>query len=1279
MVSRYDQHRDQIIHLSVNACLAPICSLHGMAVTTVEGIGSTKTRLHPVQEQLANAHGTQCGFCTPGIVMSMYTLLRNNPRPTQKEMESYFDGNLCRCTGYRPILQGFQSFTKDACPMGVNCCMNKNNGSEQATNNTDGMVNGVANGDAETRLLYDPSQEPIFPPELKVNAHLYNTSLKFGNPSSTWFRPTSLDELMDLKKLYPNARLVVGNTELGIEKKFKRGQFPVLICTTHIEALNEVRLDEHGLVIGASVTLSRIQEAMQSAVDSLPEWKTRIFAAFLDMLQWFGSHQIRNVAAIGGNIMTASPISDLIPLLMAAGAELYVMSKEDKPRYVKMDHTFLKGYRKTDLNPEEILISVKVPCSNEQEHFYGYKVANRKDDDISIVSAGLDVQFQKGTDVIENISCAYGGMAPTTVMALKTMTALVGSHWDESMLGKACNELAADLPLSPGAPGGMAEFRKTLTTSFFFKFFITVKTKLIQEGIITEVLSPEKSIVSLGPRACTKGIQVFEEHTKESPVDIVGHPVAHNSAQQQTTGEAVYVDDMKKLQGELNIAFVLSTKARAKILRVDTNDALQMQGVKDYVCYKDVPGKNSFGVWPKEEEEIFASNEVYCHGQIIGCIVADTKENAQKAAKRVNVEYQEMKPIITIEEAISNNSFDGESNTMGRGDTEAGFAKSDHVIEGEVRVGAQEHFYLETITHRVIPNNEDGCVELYSGTQVPRDLQLYVARTLGIKANRVVVKVKRTGGGFGGKEIRPVATALPAAVAAVKLNCPIRTDLDRDEDMIITGTRNPFLGRYKVGFTSEGKILSLDVHFYLNSGRAVELTQSVLMRAVTHCDNSYDIPNLKVTGRLCKTNISTNTAFRGFGGPQSNFIAETWISHVADFLGKPHKEIRELNMYKENGMKFYKQSIEGCNLTRVWQEVQEKSNYESRRKVVDEFNRNSRWVKRGLGLIPILYGIAFGYTTNFFNQGGALVHIYLDGSVLVTHGGIEMGQGLHIKMIQIACQVLKVPRDKVFLNETSTDKVPNASPTAGSSATDLNGGAMKNACEILYKRLEPYMKANPQGTWESWVSAAYMDCVQLSTTGFFNRTLKWDKENGGTFYPYFVCGAAVSEVEIDCLTGEHEVLRTDIVMDVGRSLNPAVDIGQIEGAFTQGYGLFCLEHYKINPEGVLLTQGPSTYKIPSFRNVPVEMNVHLLKGSRNEETVFSSKGIGEPPLFLGSSVFFAIKDAIASARADEGITGYFRIDSPATPDKIRMACQDRFSKQFPAAEKGSFKPWFVDL
>ncbi|XP_041353247.1 xanthine dehydrogenase/oxidase-like [Gigantopelta aegis] len=1280
MVSSYGQHRDQIIHLSVNACLAPICSLHGMAVTTVEGIGSTKTRLHPVQEQLANAHGTQCGFCTPGIVMSMYTLLRNNPRPTQKEMESYFDGNLCRCTGYRPILQGFQSFTKDACPMGENCCMNKKDGSGQVTNNTDGMVNGVANGEAdETSLLYDPSQEPIFPPELKVNAHLYNTSLKFSSSSNTWYRPISLDELLDLKKLHPSARLIVGNTELGIEKKFKNAEFPVLICTTHIEAMNEVQLDERGLVIGASVTLSRIQEAMQSAVDSLPEWKTRIFAAFLDMLQWFASHQIRNVAAIGGNIMTASPISDLIPLLMAAGAELYVMSKDSKPRYVKMDHTFLKGYRKTDLNPEEILISVKVPCSNEQEHFYGYKVANRKDDDIAIVSAGLDVQFQKGTDVIENISCAYGGMAPTTVMALKTMAALIGSHWDESMLTKACNQLEADLPLSPGAPGGMVEFRRTLTTSFFFKFFITVKTKLIEKGIITEILSPEKSVVSLGPRACTKGIQVFEEHTKESPVDIVGHPVAHNSAQQQTTGEAVYVDDMKKIEGELNIAFVLSTKARAKILSVDTSDALQMPGVKDYVCAKDVPGKNIFGVWPMADEEIFASNEVYCHGQIIGGIVADTKVHAQKAAKKVKVGYEEMKPIITIEEAIANNSFDGESRSMGRGDTEAGFAKSDHVIEGEVRVGAQEHFYLETITHRVIPQNEDGCVELYASTQAATDMQLQVARALGVNANRVVVKVKRIGGAFGGKEIRPVSTALPAAVAAVKLNSPIRTDLDRDEDMIITGTRNPFLAKYKVGFTSEGKIISLDVQMYLNSGKATDLSRSVMTRALSHCENAYNIPNIRATGCLCKTNISTNTAFRAFGGPQSYFIVETWITHVADFLGKPTKEIRELNMYKDSDMKFFKQPLEGSNLTRIWQEVQEKSNYESRKKTVDEFNRNSRWVKHGLSLIPVLYGIGYESEANFLNQGSALVHIYLDGSVLVTHGGVEMGQGLHIKMIQIASHVLKIPRDKVFINDTTTDKIPNTSPSAASSSSDIYGGAVKNACEILCKRLEPYMKSNPNGTWESWVGAAYMDCIQLSASGFYNRSLKWDKENGGKLFPYWVCGAAVTEVELDCLTGEHEVLRTDIVMDVGRSLNPAVDIGQIEGAFTQGYGLFCLEHYKINPDGILLTQGPSTYKIPSFRNVPVEMNVHLLKGSRNDEAVFSSKGIGEPPLFLGASVFFAIKDAISSARADEGITGYFRIDSPATPDKIRMACQDRFSKQFPSAQKGSYRPWFVDL
>ncbi|XP_048259580.1 xanthine dehydrogenase/oxidase-like isoform X3 [Haliotis rufescens] len=1269
MVSRYNSRTDTISHYSVNACLAPICSLHGLAVTTVEGIGSTKTRLHPVQERLAKAHGSQCGFCTPGIVMSMYTLLRNSPQPTQEQIEDNFDGNLCRCTGYRAILQGFESFTKGVCGMGEACCRNRNGSSLNGAHDnpsSDGVSNGAANG--VNTMPYDPSQEPIFPPELKTRHSAFQTSLCYKNDKVTWFRPVSLEEVYELKAKFPSAKMVVGNTEVGIEIKFKKMDYPVLIAATHITELMQTRVTDTGLVFGASVTLSTLQAVLEKAVAERPESQTRVFASILEMLRWFAGHQIRNVASIGGNVMTASPISDLNPLFVAAGAELTVGSKANGIRVVKMDKHFFTGYRKTAIASEEVLVSVHLPYTSQNEYFSGFKQAHRKDDDISIVNAGMKVEFLKGTDVVREITLAYGGMAPTIVLATKTMEALVGRSWNDELVDEACRTLESDLPLDPGSPGGMVEYRRTLTTSFFFKFYLSVTKRLIDKGhdvnnkIVSEIVSGCGDIT----RAVSKGVQVFEDVPDgQSPGDAVGRPLVHVSAQQQTTGEAVYVDDLPKHEDELYLSMVISTKPHARLVTVDSSEALDLPGVVDYIDHRDIPGTKRWGAVVPYEEEIFAANEVICQGQIIGAVVADTQERARVGADKVKIVYEELQPIITIKEAEAAKSFFDKVTSLSRGDLEVGFSQSDHFLEGEIEIGSQEHFYLETQAAAAIPSREEGVMELYTNSQFPSQIQHTVAETLGVRANKVISRVKRIGGGFGGKQSRTISVALPVAVAANKLRRPVRCMLDRDEDMVITGTRHAFIGRYKVGFTSTGRIMAYDVKLFSNSGSTIDLSPEVMTKAVSGVDNAYFIPHINVVGRMCKTNIPSATAFRGFGAPQGMFVTESVIDKMADFLNIPGEVIRSKNLYKEGELTHYNQPVIDAHLPRLWSECVSQSGFTQRRKEVDKFNSESRWKKRGLCVIPTKFGLSYEAPSKFLNQACALVTLYLDGSVLVSHCGVEMGQGLHTKMIQVTSRALGVPASDVFINDTATDKIPYTSPTAASSGSDLNGGAVQNACEILRGRLEPYIKAKPKGNWSDWVSSAYMDRVPLSASGsFFTKGLDYDEKlNKGTFFNYFSCGVACSEVEIDCLTGDHQVLQTDIVMDVGRSLNPSIDIGQIEGAFMQGYGLFCLEQQKISPAGLVLTRGPGTYKIPGFKNIPVTLNVTLLKDSVNKRAVYSSKGIGEPPLFLASSVFFAIKDAIKSARKDAGESREFRLDSPATPEKIRMACRDQFSKQ----------------
>lgn len=515
------------------------------------------------------------------------------------------------------------------------------------------------------------------------------------------------------------------------------------------------------------------------------------------------------------------------------------------------------------------------------------------------------------------------------------------------------------------------------------------------------------------------------------------------------------------------------------------------------------------------------------------------------------------------------------------------------------------------------------------------------------------------------------------AVAANKLRRPVRCMLDRDEDMLISGGRHPFYGKYKVGFLNSGKVVALDVLYYSNVGNSMDLSLAVMERALFHMENSYSLTNIRGRGFLCKTNLPSNTAFRGFGGPQGMMVTENWITDVAQSLGKPSDEVRRLNLYMEGQSTPYNQILSQFTLDRCWDECMFRSEYQQRRAAIELYNRQNRWTKRGLAIVPTKFGISF--TALFLNQAGALVHIYTDGSVLLTHGGTEMGQGLHTKMVQVASRVLGVPPSKIHVSETSTNTVPNTSSTAASSSSDLNGAAVQNACQILSERLEPYK--SPKGSWEDWVRAAYFNRVNLSANGFYKTPdLGYDFEtNSGRAFNYFTYGVACSEVEIDCLTGAHKNLSTTIVMDVGHSLNPAIDIGQVEGAFMQGVGLFTLEELHYSPQGVLLTRGPGSYKIPGFGDIPTKLTVSLLRDAPNDKAIFASKAVGEPPLFLAASVFYAIKEAVSAARVESELRGAFRLDSPASAERIRNACSDRFTQLCPPAEPGSFTPWSVQV
>ncbi|KAK5029883.1 hypothetical protein LTS07_005607 [Exophiala sideris] len=1281
VVSQHNPTTGKIYHASVNACLAPLVSVDGKHVVTIEGIGSSKSP-HPAQQRIAMASGSQCGFCTPGIVMSLYALLRNNSaEPSEEEVEEAFDGNLCRCTGYRPILDAAQSFNKKCGKSitngGSGCCMD-NGGS------CDGSTNGVSDGDPEKKFTtpsfihYDKSTELIYPPALKK--HQFKP-LAFGNKRKKWYRPVTLEQLLEIKNAYPAAKLIGGSTETQIEIKFKAMQYSASVYVGDIAELRQYSFHDDYLEIGGNVALTDLENICDEAVKHYGPVKSQPFKAIKRAIRYFAGRQIRNVGTPAGNLATASPISDLNPVFVATNSTM--IAKSSKTTTEIPMSTFFKRYRVTALPEDAIIAAMRIPVAAEKgEYIRTYKQSKRKDDDIAIVNACLRVALDDSYNV-KSASFVYGGMAPITILAKNASEYIVGKSFaDPNTLEGVMNALEKDFSLPFGVPGGMATYRKSLALGFFYRYYQDVLTS-IEEGSkqadkdATEEIERE---ISRGKKDLDASVAYAQK--------VLGKANPHLAALKQCTGEAQYTDDIPVQQNELIGCLVLSTKAHAKI-KVDATPALDMPGVVSWVDRYDID-ENAWGA-PVCDEVFFAEDEVFTAGQPIGMILAKTAQQASAGARAVLVQYEELPAIFTIEEAIEKQSFFEHYRYIHKGDVEKAFEECDYVLSGTARMGGQEHFYLETMACLVIPKPEDGEMEVWSSTQNPTETQAYVAKAIGVQNNKIVSKVKRLGGGFGGKETRSIQLSTICAVAARKTKRPVRCMLNRDEDIMTSGQRHPFLGIWKVGVNKDGKIKALKANVFNNGGWSQDLSAAVVDRALSHIDGCYNIPNVDVDGRICKTNTVSNSAFRGFGGPQGMFIAESYMSEVADHLKMPVEKLREINFYKDNETTHYHQALEDWHVPLMWKQIKDSSDYDARRKAVDEFNATHKWQKKGLALIPTKFGISF--TALFLNQAGALVHIYHDGSVLVAHGGTEMGQGLHTKICMIVAEALQVPLSDVHISETATNTVANTSSTAASASSDLNGYASYNACAQINERLAPYReKLGKDATMKQLAHAAYFDRVNLSANGFYKTPeigYTWGPnppdpslENTGKMFFYFTQGVTASEVLIDTLTGDWTCLRTDIEMDVGRSINPAIDYGQIEGAYVQGQGLFTTEESLWHrASGQIFTRGPGAYKIPGFRDIPQVFNVQLLKDVewKNLRTIQRSRGVGEPPLFMGSAVFFAIRDALKAARKEYGEESVLNLRSPATPERIRISCADPILKRCIVEPREGEKSFFVSI
>ncbi|MEL6690154.1 MAG: xanthine dehydrogenase molybdopterin binding subunit [Pseudomonadota bacterium] len=761
----------------------------------------------------------------------------------------------------------------------------------------------------------------------------------------------------------------------------------------------------------------------------------------------------------------------------------------------------------------------------------------------------------------------------------------------------------------------------------------------------------------------------------------VAKPLPHDAARLHVTGAARYTDDVPTPKGTLHLAFGISSIARGRLIDLDLSAVRAAPGVVDVLTADDLPAAND--VSPSAHDEpLLSDGSVHYLGQPLFAVIAETHLEARYAATLSKASYEEEAPILSIEEALAADSrFEEGPRIYLKGDVEAALAGAPHCVSGSLTLGGQEHFYLEGQAAVALPQ-DSGDMIVHCSTQHPTEIQHKVAEALGVPFAFVRVEVRRMGGGFGGKESQGNALAVACAVAAARTGRPCKMRYDRDDDMIITGKRHDFRIDYEVGFDDEGKLLGVDFTQYVRCGWAMDLSLPVADRAMLHADNAYDLPTARITSHRLKTNTQSATAFRGFGGPQGMVGIERVMDHVAHHLSLDPLRVRQANFYasggppgevrgaKKLGTTPYGMEVTDSVIAELVEALAERSDYAARREAVAAWNAANPVLKRGIALTPVKFGISF--TLTHLNQAGALVHVYADGSIHLNHGGTEMGQGLFQKVAQVAADRFGVGMEAVRITATDTAKVPNTSATAASSGSDLNGMAVKAACDTIRDRMAEHLaqlyQTQPAGirftdgnvqagreemSFTEAAALCYQGRVSLSATGFYKTPdIEWDRIKGhGRPFFYFAYGASVSEVVVDTLTGENRILRTDILHDAGRSLNPALDTGQVEGAFVQGAGWLTMEELVWDAKGALKTHAPSTYKIPAVADRPEIFNVSLWDGENAADTIYKSKAVGEPPFMHGISVFLALSDALASG------DDYPALDAPATPERLLKTWQ----------------------
>ena len=1324
---------------TVNACLHPVCELDGTSVTTVEGVGSAATGYNPVQERLVEYNGSQCGYCTPGFVMNMVGLLRENPSPTAQQVEDRFDGNLCRCTGYRAILNAMQSFVGDA------------PASMAAAGAHPGPVHA-----ALPEVAASASPAPSF------------GATPYTRDGYSWYRADDLPGLLallaQLGRPDLGVKLVHGNTSVGIYKRAVEDP-RILIDISRIASLGETLRSPAGggIAFGGGVTIAAMLAFLETVIAEEPAARTEGLRALHTHALRIANHQVRAVATMAGNLVlatgharSAEPFpSDLFLVLATLGAEVTVARPDAAERqYAMLD---LPG---PDAFPHGFVITrIRVPFTADGEIVRTYKVARRTQNAHAIVNAGFRISCDASHRVVA-ARIVYGGIAAMPLSLDGVAAWLVGRTWDVPLLGALPAQVEAALAprLIPMPATGVGDtYRLALAVNLsrraWVAFALAANPAVVppnlasagadfdrpvskgQDGFMDAPYHDSEAHLALAAMAAPAHLaRPAAERTRwasdvraaraivrqvpsapsqpaagDVPLDVALPKIG---AILQASGEARYTQDLSGPPQTVQGWYVLSARANATFDHgagglAALGDALRtaVPGVVGYVTYADIPDPAKSDAYSDDDpggyDPVFANARVTAVGQPIGLVLATTTRAAQDGAAWVQarLRYTDVAPaVFTIAEALA--VPEGKGILSGQGSTPVltrpGGDKAwlDHpvaepgkvFVHGSMETGAQSHFYMEPQVTLAVPG-EGKRMDIFSSTQHLAACQESVARHLGWPASAITARAVRLGGGFGGKEVRPPYIASAAAVAANALRRPVRLALDRATDMQLVGTRHPYRGEYCISADRTGRIEKMRIDHWSNAGFSYDASLPIMDLVVFSADGAYQVDTFRATGTVCRTNLQTRTAFRSFGVIQGMLILESAIEHLAHELGMRPEDVRARNFYRDASATNwdttpFNQALKYCRINQVWKDWGEITRFAEREAAVRAFNAANAWRKRGIAMIPLKYGISYTYRP--MNQGGAyVVAMSADGTVILHHGGIEMGQGIHTKMIIIAAQVLGIATTLISVADSATSTIPNASSTGASTGSDLNGGAVKLACAALRARLEAFCRTQShvkdfpdwEGDWgANWpkiVAAANTARIDLSAESLFDSPDlgELDPATGQLpagkqlFYYYTYC-VAVSEVEIDVLTGESEVRRSDLVYDAGTSIDSLLDFGQIEGGFIQGLGNVTTEQVYYGPDGALLPDGTWNYKPPFNKTIPVELNVAQLQYVRNDHAtetpmdhygIQSSKSTGEPPLVLANSVYFAIRRAIAAVRAERGQRDWFTLDSPATVERIQQA------------------------